>query len=54
LEEMNIVSIQMWETMVRSYKTNPERLRPEDRMIGHTAYMVFGIKVEGRNNREKK
>lgn len=29
------------ELMLRRYKTVPARVRPEDRMIGHTGYMVF-------------
>ncbi|MFW6080369.1 MAG: tRNA (adenine-N1)-methyltransferase [Desulfosalsimonas sp.] len=29
------------ETFLRTYKTNPSRLRPEDRMVGHTGYLLF-------------
>jgi tRNA (adenine57-N1/adenine58-N1)-methyltransferase len=32
------------ETLHRSYKTNPERLRPQDLMIGHTGYLFFARK----------
>lgn len=30
------------EIMLRHYKTVPARLRPVDRMVAHTAYLVFG------------
>ncbi|MDQ7029368.1 MAG: tRNA (adenine-N1)-methyltransferase [Ardenticatenia bacterium] len=29
------------ELLLRRYKPNPERLRPEDRMVAHTAFLVF-------------
>lgn len=48
LRDLGVIDIQVWEMMARNYKTNPERFRPEDRMIGHTTYLVFGIKTEGR------
>ncbi|CCU83818.1 SAM-dependent methyltransferase [Mesotoga sp. HF07.pep.5.2.highcov] len=48
LGTLGIIDIQVWEILARSYKANPERFRPEDRMVGHTTYLVFGIKVEGR------
>lgn len=32
--------------MLRYYKTNPARLRPTDRMIAHTGYLVFARKIE--------
>jgi tRNA (adenine57-N1/adenine58-N1)-methyltransferase len=30
--------------MLRKYKTVAERVRPEDRMIGHTGFLIFGRK----------
>ncbi|RLL85811.1 SAM-dependent methyltransferase [Mesotoga sp. H07pep.5.4] len=48
LGTLGVIDIQVWEILARSYKANPERFRPEDRMVGHTTYLVFGIKVEGR------
>jgi len=38
-------NIEVLEIMLRYYKTNPERLRPEDTMVGHTGYLVFGRKL---------
>ena len=29
------------EIMLRSYKLNASRLRPQDRMVGHTGYLIF-------------
>jgi len=33
---------QVCEISLRFYKRVPERLRPEDRMVAHTGYLVFG------------
>ncbi|MEM1535983.1 MAG: tRNA (adenine-N1)-methyltransferase [Candidatus Pacearchaeota archaeon] len=33
--------IEVFEILIRYYKPNPERLRPKDRMIAHTGYLVF-------------
>ncbi|MGB9839682.1 tRNA (adenine-N1)-methyltransferase [Thermovenabulum sp.] len=33
------------EIMTRRFKINPERLRPEDMMIGHTGYLIFAKKM---------
>ena len=37
--------IEVEEILVRPYKAVPSRLRPMDRMIAHTGYLVFGRKV---------
>jgi tRNA (adenine57-N1/adenine58-N1)-methyltransferase len=37
--------VQVVEVMLRSYKTNPNRIRPDDMMIGHTGFLVVGSKV---------
>lgn len=37
--------IEVEEVLVRSYKPVPTRLRPADRMIAHTGYLVFARKV---------
>ena len=31
--------------MLRYYKTEPNRIRPEDVMIGHTGYLIFAVKT---------
>ncbi len=38
--------IEVEEVLVRPYKAVPERLRPMDRMVAHTGYLVFARKVE--------
>jgi tRNA (adenine57-N1/adenine58-N1)-methyltransferase len=45
LAEFNFVDVQVVELMLRYYKTEPERFRPEDIMIGHTGFLIFGIKT---------
>lgn len=45
LQELGTVKLEVTETFIRDMKINPERFRPEDKMVGHTAYLVFGIRV---------
>jgi len=40
--------IEVCELLLRYYKTVPERLRPADRMVAHTAYLIFGRPVTRR------
>ena len=37
--------IEVLEILTRYYKVNPERFRPEDTMVGHTAYLLFAKKL---------
>lgn len=37
--------IEILEILTRYYKVNPERFRPEDTMVGHTAYLLFAKKI---------
>jgi len=37
--------IEILEILTRYYKVNPERFRPEDTMVGHTAYLLFAKKL---------
>lgn len=32
------------EILLRNYKPVPDRLRPEDRMVAHTGYLIFARK----------
>ncbi len=45
LEKYPFVDIEVVEILVRKYKTNPERIRPEDRMVAHTGFLIFAKKV---------
>jgi len=37
---------EMCEVMLRYYKPEPARLRPTDRMVAHTGYLIFGRRIE--------
>ena len=41
LEESGFEDVEVLEILVRRYKPVPERLRPEDRMVAHTGFLVF-------------
>jgi tRNA (adenine57-N1/adenine58-N1)-methyltransferase catalytic subunit len=41
LEEGPFASVEVLEILVRRYKPVPERLRPDDRMVAHTGYLIF-------------
>ena len=45
LAEFGFVDVKVCELMLRYYKTDPKRVRPEDQMIGHTGFLIFGIKT---------
>ncbi len=44
LKENGFIDIQIVELLERHYKPVPDRLRPEDRMVAHTGYLIFGRK----------
>jgi len=37
--------IEVLELLLRRYKTIPERVRPEDRMVAHTGFLIFARKL---------
>ena len=41
LYQMSFADLRVEELLLRRYKPVPDRLRPEDQMIGHSGYMVF-------------
>jgi len=45
LGESHFKKIEVVENLFRFYKPIPQRLRPYDRMVAHTAYMIFAVKV---------
>jgi tRNA (adenine57-N1/adenine58-N1)-methyltransferase len=45
LEECSFLITEVSETYLRKYKLNPERLRPMDRMVAHTGYLLFAVKL---------
>ena len=38
--------IEVCEILLRYYKPEPTRLRPTDRMVAHTGYLIFGRRIE--------
>ena len=47
LRENGYVDVQVMELLMRYYKINAQRIRPEDMMIGHTGYLIFASTVRG-------
>ncbi len=45
LRRCQFAFIEVCEIMLRYYKTEPDRLRPTDRMVAHTGYLVFARPV---------
>ncbi len=45
MQTQPLVDIEVCELLLRHYKPNPERLRPEDRMVAHTAFLIFARKI---------
>jgi tRNA (adenine57-N1/adenine58-N1)-methyltransferase len=46
LEASNFLVDEIVEIFHRKYKINPNRLRPEDIMTGHTGYLIFARKIK--------
>jgi tRNA (adenine57-N1/adenine58-N1)-methyltransferase catalytic subunit len=46
LPEHGFGYVEVEETLLRSYKVVPARLRPMDRMVAHTGYLIFARKIE--------
>jgi tRNA (adenine57-N1/adenine58-N1)-methyltransferase len=45
LRQNTFAFIEICETMLRYYKAEPERMRPTDRMVAHTGYLIFARPV---------
>jgi tRNA (adenine57-N1/adenine58-N1)-methyltransferase len=45
MQSGGFVEVEACEILLRSYKPVPERLRPVDRMVAHTGYLVFAHKI---------
>jgi len=46
MRQFNFAFIEVCEVLLRYYKPEPTRLRPTDRMVAHTGFLVFGRKIE--------
>lgn len=38
--------VEVCEIMLRHYKSDPARIRPVDRMVAHTGYLIFARRIE--------
>ena len=41
IEESSFGDVEVLEILLRKYKVNAERLRPDDRMVAHTGFLIF-------------
>ncbi|MDP2976601.1 MAG: tRNA (adenine-N1)-methyltransferase [Anaerolineales bacterium] len=46
LRREHFAFIEVCEILLRYYKAEPSRLRPTDRMVAHTGFLIFGRRVE--------
>lgn len=46
LQRNKFAFLEMCEVMLRYYKPTPSRLRPTDRMVAHTGFLIFGRRIE--------
>ncbi len=46
LRRENFAFVEVCEILLRYYKPEPSRLRPTDRMVAHTGFLVFGRRIE--------
>lgn len=53
LENAPFDEIEMLEIFMRKWKTLPDRLRPNDRMIAHTSFLIFCRKCQINDDFEK-
>ena len=53
LKKKQFAFIEVCELLLRFYKTDWDRLRPTDRMVAHTGYLVFGRTVLDLGNNEE-
>lgn len=49
LRRENFGYVEVCETFIRYYKVIPERLRPTDRMVAHTGYLIFARSILPRD-----
>jgi tRNA (adenine57-N1/adenine58-N1)-methyltransferase len=46
LKKNNFAFVEVCEILLRFYKADPMRLRPTDRMVAHTGFLVFARRIE--------
>lgn len=45
LRKTQFAFVEVCELLLRYYKTNPSRIRPADRMVAHTGFLIFARKM---------
>ena len=46
LRQTNFAFVEVCEILLRFYQAEPNRLRPTDRMVAHTGFLIFARKIE--------
>ena len=46
LRQTNFAFVEVCEILLRYYQAEPTRLRPTDRMVAHTGFLIFARKIE--------
>jgi len=46
LRQNKFAFIELCEVLLRYYKPEPARIRPTDRMVAHTGFLIFGRRIE--------
>ncbi len=46
LKKNHFAFVEVCEIMLRHYKSDPARIRPVDRMVAHTGYLIFARRIE--------
>jgi tRNA (adenine57-N1/adenine58-N1)-methyltransferase len=46
LRQSKFAFVEVCEILLRFYKPEPARLRPTDRMVAHTGFLIFGRRIE--------
>lgn len=46
LHQANYAFVEVCEILLRFYQAEPNRLRPTDRMVAHTGFLIFARKIE--------
>ena len=50
LRQNKYAFVEVCEIILRFYKPEPTRLRPVDRMVAHTGFLIFARKIEPSND----
>ena len=46
LRQTRFAFVEVCELLLRYYKAEPDRLRPTDRMVAHTGFLIFARRIE--------